>query len=322
MGKPSTNGDYYDFKNLNHWVNKNLLKDKTISFRYLKNFVNQKVSLFRYDGIEDILPRDIMEELLTFNNKLCGYNSPVFGVVICKYIDSGDLDLYGVPTTVDLVSFTGEPIAYAVPFKDIVLIKDNSMDIPPITYIYEFIEKMQSIEGTLFSNLELLKLPATFTMDKKLLSSFNKLIENAINLKPIAMVDTTIAEGFKQFDIKFPVQPESILEIWKNYRNFTLQAIGIAGSDTQKRERLLVGEVQSQQEYTDFIYEEMKYCREQFVNEMNEKFGTHIKLIEMKVEYTEEKIKNTAEQSRLSMGILNESDMKGDNQKDGEHNEQ
>lgn len=321
MAKPITNGDYYDLKNLNHWVNKNLLKDSTISFRYLKNFVNQKVSMFRYEGIEDILPRDMMEELLTFNNHLCGYQSNVYGTVICKYIDRGELDLYGIPTTVDLESFTGDPIAYNVPFKDIVLIKDNTMDIPPITYLSEFIEKMQSIEGTLFSNLELLKLPATFTMNKKLLSSFNKLVENAINMRPMALADDSIVDSFKQFDIKFPVQPESILELWKNYRNFTLQALGIAGSDTQKRERLLVGEVQSQQEYTDFIYQEMKYCREEWVKDMNERFGTNIKLIEMKREYTEEKIKDTAEQSRLSMGILNDNDTKGDNEDDGEHNE-
>ena len=321
MSKPVNNMDYYDLVNLNHFVNKSLLKDNSISFTYLKNFVDEKTSQFKYKGLEEILPDDILEILLTFNNHLSMYKSNVYGVVICKYIDR-DLDLYNVPITVDLQSINGKPIAYNVPYKDIVRLKDNNMDIPPFTYLCEYINKMQSIENTLFSNLELLKLPAVFTMDKKLLTTFNKLIENAISTKPLALADQQIMDAFKQFDIKFPVQPESLLELWKNYRNFALQSIGIAGSDTQKRERLLVGEVQSQQEYTDFIYEECKYCREQFVKECNEKFGLHIELVEMKAEYTEQKIKDLAEEKRLSMGIVNRDNPKGDNDKDGSDNKQ
>lgn len=321
MAKPITSGNYYDLVNLNHALNKAMLKDKNIQFRYLKGFVNQKIALFRYKGIEDILPLDNLEELITFNNHLCGYNSNVYGTVICKYIDKGELDLYGIPTKVDLISFTGQPIAYDVLFKDIVLIRDNILDIPPITYLTEYIEKMQSIEGTLFSNLELLKLPATFTMNKKLMSSFNKMIENAINLRPIALADDSIVDSFKQFDINFPVQPESLLELWKNYRNFTLQSIGISGSDTQKRERLLVGEVQSQEEYTDFTYEEMKYMRQQFVEDMNNKLGSHIELVEMRKEYVEEKIEETAEQNRLTMGIQNNNENGGENNEDGTSDE-
>lgn len=321
MSKPVNNMDYYDLVNLNHFVNKSLLKDNSIAFSYLKNFVNEKTSQFKYKGLEEILPDDILETLITFNNHLCIYKSNVYGVVICKFVEKS-LDLYNIPEYVDLQAINGSSIAYDVPYKDIVRIKDNNMDLPPFTYICEYINKMQSIENTLFSNIELLKLPAVFTMDKKLLTSFNKLIETAINTKPFALADQQVMDAFKQFDIKFPVQPESLLELWKNYRNFALQSMGIAGSDTQKRERLLVGEVQSQQEYTDFIYEEMVYTRRQWIKEANEKFGLHIELIEMKKEFTEENIKALAEQQRLSMGILNEDDKKGENKDDGEDNKQ
>ena len=74
MSKPVNNMDYYDLVNLNHFVNKSLLKDNSISFTYLKNFVDEKTSQFKYKGLEEILPDDILEILLKFNVILSNFN--------------------------------------------------------------------------------------------------------------------------------------------------------------------------------------------------------------------------------------------------------
>ena len=77
----------------------------------------------------------------------------------------------------------------------------------------------------------------------------------------------------------------------------TLQSYGIYGIETQKRERLLVSEVESQNDYIDFIYQDMKKQRENFVKEVNDKYGYSIKLVETYIQYREDDLKMQVEQT-------------------------
>lgn len=320
MSKPVNNMEYYDLVNLNHYVNKELLKDKLIDFRFLKDIIDIKTSMFEYENIEDIIEPDMLEILICFNNCLCLYKSPSLGVVLCKYVTNA-LDLNNIPDTFDLYSISGDLIGSNVKRKDIVKVKDNKLDIPPFITLMAWIEHITKIETTLDANLTVARLPATFVGDKKLITSFNQLMKKAINGEPFAVGTSDLKGKFQQFNIDLPIDPEKLIELYKNYINFTIQSMGIAGTNTQKRERLLVGEVQSQNEYTDFIYQELLSNRQKFVNEANQKFGTNIKLVETKKIFTMRKIEELATQQRLSMGNVKEGDDDSDSKGAGGTNE-
>lgn len=311
MAKPVNDMSYYDLLNLNHYVNKEMLENKLIDFRFFKDIIDVKTSMFNYENIEDIIEPDMMEPIICFNNCLCLYKSLSLGVVLCKYV-ANTLDHNNLPLTYDLYSISGTLLGENVNKKDIVKVKDNKLDIPPFITLMAWIEHITKVETTLDANLTVARLPATFVGDKKLITSFNQLIKKAINGEPFAVGTSDLKGKFEQFNIDLPIDPEKLIELYKNYFNFTLQSMGIAGTNTQKRERLLVGEVQSQNEYTDFIYEELLYNRTKWVNEANKKFGTNIKLIETKRTFTRRKIDELAEQQRLSMGNLKEGDDKDD----------
>ena len=278
--KPTNNMDYYNYYNLNSYLDQCKIKNSAQSFRFLKDFLNTKISMFEYKNLPNNLTSEIIESALMFNNKLCFYNSSIYGLVLCRYLPLGEYDIYWKPTYVDLLGLNGSTIATHVPYKDIILCKDNQMDIIPFISISEYIEKMSNIENTMFVNIELLKLPAIFTCDKQLVGSVNKLFEKIANFKPFVIGDKSLPQNFQQFDIKLPINPEQLLEIFKNYRNFCLQSFGISATDTQKRERLLVGEVQSQNEYIDFVYTGMVEQRKLFINEINKRFNFNIELVE------------------------------------------
>lgn len=311
MSKPVNDMSYYDLLNLNHYVNEQMLENKLIDFRFFKDIIDVKTSMFSYENIEDIIEPDMVEPIICFNNCLCLYKSPSLGVVLCKYV-TNTLDYNNLPLTYDLYSISGTLVGEGVNKKDIVKVKDNKLDIPPFITLMAWIEHITKVETTLDANLTVARLPATFVGDKKLITSFNQLIKKAINGEPFTVGTSDLKGKFQQFNIDLPIDPEKLIELYKNYFNFTLQSMGIAGTNTQKRERLLVGEVQSQNEYTDFIYEELLYNRTKWINEANKKFGTNIKLIETKHTFTRRKIVELAEQQRLSMGNLKEGDDKGD----------
>lgn len=282
MSNPCNNMEIYDFFNLNQALKKNILEGKyPLSLRYLKDFLNTKVSIFEYEGLPEPLTSQIVENMLLFNNRLCWYQDKILGTFLCRYVPDSDYDIYMKPKTVSLLGLNGVTIKTKVPYKDIVLCLDNTMDIIPFITILEYIYKMQEIENTLSIQIDWLKLPAVWSVpNKDCLSTIKRIIKKSENFEPFAVVDESVGSKFNQFDLKLPVEPESLIEIFKNYKNWCTESFGISGNASQKKERLLVGEVASQSDYSDTIYDDMKRNREIWIENVNKMFGTNIKLVE------------------------------------------
>lgn len=295
MANPVNNMEMYDYYNLSSW-----LKQRNITtpfhFRYLHDIINTKVAMFDYEGLPNNLTSEILETALCFNCKLCFYNSPTYGLILCRYLPLGDYDIYWKPTKVQILALNGITIAESVPYEDIVLVRDNRMDIIPFIYINEYVEKLIECEDTLMKNVKLLQLPAVFTGNKNLITTFNQLIKKTLEIDPFTVADKTVVENFKQFDIKLGATLEEQLSLYKNYKNMCLESIGIYGVETQKRERLLVREIQSQTEYIDFMYQQLINERQRFIKECNSKFKTNFKLVECWKQYRREEINLVVEE--------------------------
>lgn len=282
MNNPCNNMEIYDFFNLNTALKKNILSgDFKLSLRYLKDFLNTKISIFEYEELPTPLTSQIVESMMLFNNRLCWYNDKILGVILCRYVPDSNYDIYMKPKTVTLLGLNGVTIKNGVPFQDIVLCLDNTMDIIPYLTILEYINKMEEIEHTLSVQIEWLKLPAIWSVpNKDCLKTIKTIVKKAHNFEPFAVVDDSVGAQFKQNDLKLPVEPESLIEIYKNYKNWCTESYGISGNASQKKERLLVGEVASQSDYSDTIYDDMKRNREIWIKEINSKFGLNVKLVE------------------------------------------
>lgn len=299
MAKKEVGQIYYDWFNRQNLLDRLKITGIGVSFRNLINFIEGRIAQFSYKGLEPDLPPYILREALMFNNRLCFYKSKTFGIVLCRYLPLGTYDLYWRPEKVDLLALNGKTIATGVDFKDVVLVKDNKMDIIPFLWLSEYFEKMDNIENTLMKDIDILKLPAVFKGNEKMVSSFNTIIDKALNFKPFAVADKMGAESFEMFDINLPVSPEELLSLYKNYKNLALESLGISGTETQKRERLLVGEVESQSEYKNYKYEDFRDCQLTWIKEYNEKFDRKVELIETFVKFKEEHFELDADQAKL-----------------------
>lgn len=289
---------YYDFANMGELMQRLGLTGRVITYRQMIGFIEPHMSMFSYDGLPDDLPPWVLRWALMFRNKLCFYNHPLYGIVLCTYLPTSVRNLYWIPEYVDLLALNGKTIATKVPFKDLVLVKDNKLDLPPFLWLMEYFDKMNNIENTLMKNVDLLKLPAIFTGNEKTVTSFNNIINKALGFKPFAVTDKMIAESFKQFDVKLPVSLEEQMSLYKNYKNMALESIGISGTETQKKERLLVSEVESQSEYKNLNYTDFKNCQLDWIDEYEKKFNKKVTLIENLVDYRETEIELTAEEAK------------------------
>lgn len=276
------NNCYYNFMNLNEYLNKCKIKGLSYSGDYLKwfkNIASTKISMFKYKNLPKGLTSNIIEKSLFFNNHLCLYKSDLFGIVLCKYLTGGDYDIYRKPIKVNLIALNGKPIAYNVPYEDIVLVRDNSFDIPPFLTINSWLDKIIEQEKTLSQLVQLCRLPTIISGEKTQTASIKQMLSKIGNFEPFVVGNKGYKEHIEQFDIKIPCDIMTVYELMDKYKDLANSSIGIYSTD-EKRERIVTAEIQANNDEVDFVYNEIYEERVRFVTECNEKFGTDIKLEE------------------------------------------
>lgn len=263
---------YYNFMNMESAVQQCLIKGRLpYDIRYLKDIVSTRVSMFKYKNIEKIkgLTSEILEIALMFSSHLCFYNSVALGGwILCRYTVGSEYSYYLKPTKVNLIAFNGESIATEVPYKDIILVKDNSMDIIPFICVHEYIMYIKKIENSLLKVLDVASLPLALVGTKKMASQLKSIANKLGNSDPYIVGDDTLIDTVKGFGINVPVNPLDIYELKSKYRNECFSSLGIYSVD-EKRERIVTQELVNQNDYTDFVYQDAKIQRQYFVDMLN-----------------------------------------------------
>ena len=272
---------YYDFMNMNEATQRKILGGELswLQFRYVKDIINTKVAMFEYDNLPDKLTSQIVEMALLYKNHLCLYKVPGLGIVLGSYVPDSVYDMYWKPEKVSVLALNGQTLASDVPFQDIVLVRDNRMDIMPFLVIQEYLQKLNTIEEKLFKIMNIATLPIVLTGNKKQATAMKQTANKLGYKDPFVVADENLVDSVKSFDINLRISPVDIYVIKRKYMNECLSSLGIYAPE-EKGERLLVDEIAAQNDYTDFVYTEAVNERKRFVSECNERFGTNIVLRE------------------------------------------
>lgn len=282
---------FYNYNNLQEYTNKLGLNYDKDYFRWVQAIIITKLGMFSYDNVEEYeLNSDIMERALMFNNFLCGYDVPGIGFGIYRWRANSVFNRYWRPETVELMTLTGKHVQSNVPFKDIVLFRDNRLDLVPFLTLNSWIEKIQEKEKTIDSIFTWLSLPVIISGDKQQALEFKQLIKKAITRDPFVLGSKGFKDHVEMFNIDLPVQLEEVYTIMKKYRGMALASMGIYEVD-EKRERIVTSEIEAQNDYVDMVYTGMYNERKRFVEECNKKFGTNIILKETYVENQNDSIR-------------------------------
>ena len=184
---------YYDFMNPNQALSRALLKEGlAFELHYIKDIGSTKISMFRYKNIDKIkdLTSEILETSLMFTWNLCFYRSiPLGGWILCKFTPSKALNLYMKPTTVNLMYLNGEALADDVPYEDIIVVRDNALNIIPFIPMVEYIRKMQRIDDSVFKILNVAALPLAFVGNKKVANTLKTTAKKIVDGEPVIVGD-------------------------------------------------------------------------------------------------------------------------------------
>lgn len=256
-----------------------IINDRTM-IDYIDRLKMLSVSLFTWKGLDDIAGTGasrFLELSLYEDGKGVFVKDDELGYMALKVSPSDKLNVYMLPVKVMCWSI-GYNKQYA--FDDVVYIMNNELEKPTREFMELFAYRLYETERTIDINLQAQKTPILIEGDTKTI----------LTLKNVYMQysgNTPFIFGNKQFDISNKLNvlktdaPYIIdkLDVHKHQIfNDALTVLGIDNANTDKKERLITNEVESNEELIKYYLNCYYKTRKKACDDINKKFGLNISI--------------------------------------------
>ena len=241
---------------------------------YLNRLRLLATSLFTWENLDEVAgfgASRFLEQSLFDNGRACFVKDDELGFMVLKVNPSDKLNVYNLPTRVMAWSIGYEK---NYDFDDVVYIMNNELQLPTSQTINLIAYRLYETERTIDTNLIAQKTPILIEGDTKTI----------LTLKNVYMQysgNTPFIFGNKQFDISnklnvlktdAPYLIDKLTihkhELW----NEALTYLGIDNANTDKKERLITDEVESNNDLINFYLNCFYTTRKQGCDLINEKF--------------------------------------------------
>ena len=232
------------------------------------------ISLFSWEGLEEVagVGSNRFLELSLFNNgRACFLKDEKLGYLTLNANPSDKLNVYQLPEKIQAWS-----IGYCkqFDFDEVVYIMNNELMKPTRATIELFAYRLYETERTIDVNLKAQKTPVLIEGDKKtMLTLRNAYMQYDGNI-PFIFGSKTFELGSKlnalKTDAPYLIDKLELHkhEIW----NECLTFLGIDNANTDKKERLITDEVESNNEIIKYYLNCFYKTRKRACDEINEKF--------------------------------------------------
>ena len=246
-------------------------------FRRLQNIAT---NMFEWEGLDDVFgfgATRMLETSLFFYGRAAFYKDPEKSYLVLNANPSDKLNVYHLPARVMLWS-----IGYTkhVDFDDCVYIQNNFEEYPTSMTTQLYANRLYETERTMDVNRFGVKTPVLLEGDEKsMLTLKNVYMQYSGNMPVIfGRKNFNLTEKINSIDTKVDYLLDKLEDHKHDILNDYLTFLGINSANTDKRERMIVDEVKSND---DFI----KYCLNIFYKprldackRLNNKYGLNIKV--------------------------------------------
>lgn len=270
------------------------------------------ISLWKYDNLPERVTSEMIEDLFYEFGDALWVERSIDGSVAPKQalMGTGDYLLLQVTSKMERnlynkpQLFTGRGLnyqAYNIKADDCVYMRNNFSAMPTKPMVMYYVRKIANIERTLEMNINAQKMPYLFkTKNQKIRLSLNNLLddlrigETAVFLDP-EMLGTKDSETLSVLNLNAPYIADKLRTEKQNYVNELMTFLGINNLPVEKNERLIQGEVDSNDMIIYDNIEKQREFRQKAVDEINKKYGLNIKVRFYNEIIEEEKEKEDAE---------------------------
>lgn len=247
---------------------------------YLNRLKLIATSLFTWKGLDEVAgfgASRFLELVLYENGRACFVKDKEKGFLALRVNPSDKLNVYMLPEKV-LAWSLGYNKNYL--FDDVIYIMNNNLEIPTSQSLQLFAYRLYETERTIDTNLIAQKTPVLIEGDTKTI----------LTLKNVYMQysgNTPFIFGNKQFDISnklnvLKTDAPYLIDKLENHKheiwNEALTYLGIDNANTDKKERLITSEVESNDDLINYYLNCFYKTRKDACDRINEKYNLNIEL--------------------------------------------
>ena len=230
------------------------------------------LNLFEWYGLPDDIKIHHIEKAL-YSYGACCLTKEYGGYVVLGCTESGELNVMSEP-----ISYIANGYGYTkkVNVKNTPICLNNDLRLSTHIYVQEYARKMNEVEKSINANIKQQKFPWLITTTKNNEFSMKNLYNKIDSGEPIIYGTKDIdSDSIKAFNTNTPYVVDKLNEYRYELEREILTFFGL-NNNFEKKERLLVDEVNSNNEFITANIDIMLKCREDFCKEVNEMFGLNI----------------------------------------------
>lgn len=239
-------------------------------------------SLFKWNNLPNGINEKWIERYLFSEGSCVFYKDPIIGYMVAKIGNTGALNYYDEPTTIrpyatNYLYENKNTDDQLMNGEDCVIIRNNADCIPTSPMIQLYSADLTNIKRTIDTNIEGQKMPIIIKCTDKQKLSLKQAIKQKQDNEPVIYGDKNLnTEDINVLKTDTPIVFDKLQVQKTNVLNECLTFLGINNANTDKRERLVTNEVDSNNEMIQINSDVMLETRKQACKEINKMFGLNI----------------------------------------------
>lgn len=234
------------------------------------------ISRFQWKNLPDGLTSEFIEKGLFEHGKMLACMDKNLGFLILECNPSNQVNVYG-----EWTHYRAWGYGYEKEFsmEDSVLIRNN-VDCKPTSIIVQYyLRKMAEIDNVCDVNVISHATPYIIQGKKNNILSLKGMWNKIKNLEPVVITDKKfMPDDLTVHKTDSPYVIDKLCDYYTTLENRLLTTLGFNNLASDKKERLLTDEVNSNNEIIEQYLEQQFEYRKKAVEEINEKFGLDIEV--------------------------------------------
>lgn len=250
---------------------------------YVNRFKQVALSQFEWINLPSSMNADFLEQCLYYFGQASLLKTEEYGFINTKCCANGKINIYGYPSSLNCFSYEFQEsrklytglIPNQTEYEACILVKNNWEKLPTATTMDLFAYRLYEAERTSDTNIKAQKTPVILVGDESMKNTMKNLYLKYSGNEPVIYADKKQLGSNSILAIKTeaPFIADKIQSYKERIWNEALTYLGIDNISSEKKERLVSAEVNSNNEVVNLNLQSRLACRKKACKEFNEYFG-------------------------------------------------